>query len=417
MTHHIKKACPQGYLSSLTGDSLEKAWWTNHTPMAKNGYWVEEGRLKPLKVADAKAYPKASSPLWHWDESPKQVQFPRRWYDVCLRMGWSYEQKRRESTSFSLSQNLQGEGNSPERSKSLRFQLAAIFGRNQSWEPHHRYSKGFTVLYEGKIYKCLKPHLSGDLFNLKKWQLLENHVHVDAQAGRATFFPTDRGQQAIAYALEVAKAHLAASARCIQIDLSAPLSELLDVTLDHTLSITDPRLPGGTVKGKVIAYRFVVDGKTGERIAHIRLGVSMGTGMQVIAEMPQSQDYLEPDVWEESISCLDEIHKRSKTGLCFRIDQGEHLMGVCRPLMLSDQDLLEEIEIINDGEQQNRKLAKRQYPHSFDLKAALKEMPTNIRLKLKNLKTYGCLDHHVPVTVLTRWSAPKQIDLSAETNR
>lgn len=81
-----------------------------------------------------------------------------------------------------------------------------------------------------------------------------------------------------------------------------------------------------------------------------------------------------------------------------------------------ERDLVEGVEILNDGEQQNRRLAQQQYPRGLDLKAVLKEMPTDISIKLKDLKTYGCLDHQVQVDVLTAWSAPKQIDLSASTN-
>jgi len=417
ISHHLKKACPSGYLSSLTAESLEKAWWSKNTPLQKNGYHVVESQLKPIKPLDKATYPSASNPFWHWDEKPKQVQFPRQWYDLYLRLGWSYRQKRREVASFTLKHNVQDMNGGSQRVKTLSFSLASILGRNHLWQPDHVYTKGFQVLHEDAVYKCIKRHQSGDSFKPSKWLKQENHVHVDGQAARASFFPTERGQQAISYALEIAKAHIAASARCITVSVAARLEDLMNITLDHNLTIRDSRLPGGAVKGKVIGYRFLLNGKTGERIAEVKLGVSVGTGIQVTAAFPEDQPYVEADVWEETVSSLNGIHHRSPSAICFRMtgDQPPP-MGIHRPSVMYERDLVEGVEILNDGEQQNRRLAQQQYPRGLDLKAVLKEMPTNISIKLKDLKTYGCLDHQVQVDVLTAWSAPKQIDLSASTN-
>ncbi len=412
--HHIKQACPKGYLSSLTGESLERAWWDKNT-FKQNGYQVQDSRIKQVKPL-SKEFPVASHEFWHMDDKPKKVRFPRTWYDLQLRLGWTYCQKRHETATFCLKQNVQ-DINGSQRTKSLVFPLATILGRNQHWQPNHTYSRGFQVLHEDQVFQCIRRHTSTEEFNPKKWRLLENHAHVDGQAARAEFFATDRGQKAIAYGLEVAKAHLAASARCIAIGLTADLADLKDITLDHNLTIHDPRLPGGTVKGKVTSYNFTIDGKTGERTATVKLGVAIGTGVSITETMPVEENYAQEQILEENPNLWNEVHNRSPSALCFRIagDQAP-TMGIRRPAMLSEQELVQHIEILNDADQQNRKLAQRQYPHTSDIKGELKAMPTDVRIKLKDLKTYGCLDHQVHVDVLTTWSAPQQINLAAGRN-
>jgi hypothetical protein len=415
--HHIKRACRGGYLSSLTGESLEKAWWNEQTSLGSNGYRVEQSHLKPLKPLDKKTFPSVSDAFWHGGDKPKKVQFPRKWYDLQLRLGWSYRQKRRELALLTLKHNVQDLGGGGQRTKTLQFCLASILGRNSFWEPNHIYTPGFQVLHEEGVYKCIRRHQSGEFFNPRKWVKQDNHVHVHGQAARATFFPTDRGQEAIAYALEVAKAHLAASARCIHVNIAGHLNDLKDITLDHNLTIHDPRLPGGTVKGKVIGYRFIVDGQTGERLGKVRLGVSIGTGMSVTEAFRDYHTYAEEDVWDENPNYGDEIYNRSTSTICFRLKEDQiPPMGIQRPAMLTERELVQHMEILNDGDKQNRKLIKQQYPKTMDMKGVLKLIPTDIRIKLKDLKTYGCLDHTVHIDVLTAWSAPQHINLSAETN-
>jgi hypothetical protein len=414
---HIKRACPRWYISTLTPESLEQSWWRKGLDR-QNGYQVVESRLTKLKPRDRNTYPATSPELWHMADKPKKVQFPRSWYDVQLRLGWSYRQKRRETALFVLKQDVQDLNGQASRTKTLVFNLASILGKNHFWQPSHIYSQGFHVLYGDAVYRCIRRHQSRDAFNVKKWQRLDNHAHVDGQAARATFFPTDRGQQAIGYALEVAKAHLAASARCITVSLTGDLRDLKDVTMDHTMSIQDPRLPGGTLKGKVTGYRFIIDGKSGERMAEVRLGVAIGNGVSVTEAFPHEDLYGKDDIWEENPSAVGEIHNRSVSALCFRIrgDQSPP-MGIHMPAVLSERELIQDVEVLHEGDKQNRRLAKRQYPHNRDMKAVLKEMPTDVRIKLKDLTTHGCLDHTVQVDVLTTWSAPQHINLSAATNQ
>jgi hypothetical protein len=418
LSYHIKRACSKGYLSTLTGESLERSWWTKKATIRQNGYRLQDSQLKKIVPLDRASYPATSHEFWHLDEKPKKVQFPRTWYEVQMRLGWAYRQKRREAAHFTLQHKVQDIFGGGGRTKSLSFGLASILGRNHQWQPDHLYTEGFQVLHEGLVYKCKRRHQSGTEFNPKKWLSQENHTHVNGQAARAEFFTTERGQQAIAYGLEIAKAYLAASARCITVTVRAHLNLLKSITLDHNLTLRDPRLPGGKLKGKVTGYRMIIDGKSGEHIAEVRLSVAIGTGISVTEAFPQEEPYAEDTILEENPLSLDEIHNRSRSALCFRIkgDQPPP-MGIQKPSYLSDRNLVQHIEILNDADKQNRKLARRQYPHTTDLKGVLRDMPTDLRIRLKDLKTYNCLDRTLEVDVLTAWSAPQQIDLAAPSNQ
>lgn len=415
---HIKKACPQGYLSTLNGPSLEQSWWPDKQALRLNGYRLETSQLTRLNPENERKFPSASKAYWHKADKPKQVRFPRTWYDVQMRFGWSYNQKRRETAVLNLKQKIQDLSVGVGQRKSLSFNLNTILGQNHPWCPNRVYTRDFCVLYNGMVYRCIKRHTSKHAFDPKKWKLLPNLVHVDGQSARAEFFPTTRGQQAIGYGMEVAKAHLASSARCIQLTFRAPWQGLTSLTLDHNVVLQDERLPGATVTGKVVAYRFIADGASGEKIVEVKLGVSAGDGITSTDAFPEDSFYVEDGYAEENPSAHAHIYARSSSTLCYRIgENNDPPMGIHRPAELSEYDLIQQIEIMDDAVFQEHVLEQQQFPHSDDLKKVLRQRPTNVRIKLKDLRTHGCLDRTVHVETLTVWSAPKHIDLAAPCNR
>lgn len=416
--HHIKKACRGDYLSTLTGTSLERSWWSRDQRIGRTGYKVLESQLTKISLVDRKTYKKTSSEFWHFEEKPKKVKFPRSWYDLQLKVGWLYRQKRREMGRFTLQQNLQDISGAYKKEKTLTFHLASIVGRSQQWQPDHRYTKGFQVFYEGDVYRCLRMHIAGSAFSASKWQKLENYAHVDGQSLRPSFFLTDRGQQAIEHALEIAKSHLAASARCIVIRFMGDLKKLKGISTDHTVTLQDPRIPGGRVIGKVAGYRFIVDGETGEKIAQVSLSVSVGTGELITKPLGPLERYANDDVFEENMVASQDIYKTTKSQIHYVIDgQQSPQSGMLQLSGLTDRDMLQEVKIIFDADTQDSELLKEQYPNSMDMRQVLRAMPTDIQVKLRDLKTYDCLEHQVNINVLTTWSAPKQINLSASSNQ
>jgi len=98
-----------------------------------------------------------------------------------------------------------------------------------------------------------------------------------------TYFPSDRGLQSLQHMLCRARAKLRKRARAVQVSFNTrfEVGALLNCRMNGTL--TDVRLPGGTVTGKVISYKLEAHGETGEWIAHVTLGCSVGESASAAA--------------------------------------------------------------------------------------------------------------------------------------
>lgn len=95
---------------------------------------------------------------------------------------------------------------------------------------------------------------------------------------RRSYFPTDRGTTSVAYLANVAAAQLLASARCVEVTFAVPFSYAASLSLRHDGTITDPRLPGGSVTGKIKSYTISGDGGSGEMGCTVTLGCAPGYG-------------------------------------------------------------------------------------------------------------------------------------------
>ena len=189
------------------------------------------------------------------------------------------------------------------------------------------------------------------------------------------------------------------------------LSVLSAVTLNHSLTLKDPRLPGGKVTGKVIAYKFILDGQKGENLAWVTLGVSVGTGVKITKPSSKGEEYCESYFEKEDLN-------NSPSGICFEIPTGQYpANGLTKTGRLSEYDIIREIKVFNPADEQERRLIHQQPPYSLDTQKVLQDHPTDIQIKLLDLKTSECLLNDLAINVLTTWSAPQQIDLAAPTNK
>lgn len=98
---------------------------------------------------------------------------------------------------------------------------------------------------------------------------------------RRAYFTTERGNRSVAYLANVAAARLLASARCVEISFDVPFSYAASLSLKHSGTISDPRLPGGTATGKIKSYVIYGDGDTGEVGCAVTLGCTPGYGETV----------------------------------------------------------------------------------------------------------------------------------------
>ena len=109
-----------------------------------------------------------------------------------------------------------------------------------------------------------------------------------------TYFKTPRGQQSFQWLLAYAKAKLALRARCVEITFTVPWAVAVNAGLScrWNAQIDDPRLPGGTATGKVIAYTLVLSASEGMK-ASVTIGCTIGTGGAPVAALVGDSTYID----------------------------------------------------------------------------------------------------------------------------
>lgn len=421
LTTLIRSRFPGGMVNTLTGDNLVSKWWKTGEKVGKSGYWVEYSDLKevsPLRTGPLDLYPSYSSKIWisphdpmSKDPVPKQVRLKRKWYKMKLLLGWRYKQKRTENVHFTLSHKTQklGAGDGKIRTLTIPVYGLSYAHIQDKWTPGVRYSAGFRLTHEGNVYECARRHRARAIFDGPEQQ---DWVQIgvqpqDGEAPQSSFFTRPDGHIVIAHALEIAKAHLAASCRAVEITFTTRLSALSGISCDHHIHLSDERLPGGRATGKVTSYRLSGDGARGIFRADVTLGCGVGSKHQ---ERPT----IESDQMHECASQLETGLWRTPSGLTFQsvAQQPPHL-GIVNPEGLSAIDLVEDVHVEGLPHVQNEHLVLNQYPVRHSLNSVLGEVKTEIALRLKDLRARPNLVHDIHVTQISPWEGPRQIDLSA----
>ena len=431
LTPFIRSCFPQGIVNTLTGEDLKKKWWRPFEKIGHSGYWVDESTLEeitPNYTGDLNLYPATSDPIWlspddpaygqDKPDQPQQETLKRSWFKSKLVVGWQYHQKRQEKVHFTLKHATQLDPFSDERGRCLHLKLQNIASHDEKpfWRPFWTYSKGFQVRYGNEFYECVQKHLSHKSFQ-------EDHLywsplpHKKPKAffkpHQGCFFETERGKKAIEHALEIARAHLASSARAIDISFSGPFEVLAPLTCDHSVKIRDTRLPGQEVWGKVKSLRLCVEGTSGKKWGEVVLAVSIGSS--------SSSDPLSSYILQDSAPYAYEeygeadyhssvIQGVSPSGIPYIFPQPSIRFGH-DPKSLTARDLVQSIAVKNPPDRQNKHLMDHQYPVSHHIEVALKEVPTQIEIRLFDLKKLGEPTRDIFVDTPQAWSAPQQIHL------
>jgi hypothetical protein len=217
----IEHQFPQGRLNTLSPKDLVDHWPQTGRLLGRSGYAVVRGFLKefiPSSTGLLGIYP-TTTPLI---QGKTYRQF---WLEGELTLDWTYRQKRQERLEVRL---------------------------------HHR-----------------NQYLSSSNRPYRKLNLKLNHLMASRKT-QSRFFETEAGQKALSRALDIAKSHLAYSARAAEVTFQVAFQEALDITLDHQVTVHHPSLPGGKLTGKVTRYRFM---RTFDRaIAQITVAMATGTG-------------------------------------------------------------------------------------------------------------------------------------------
>jgi hypothetical protein len=161
---------------------------------------------------------------------------------------------------------------------------------------------------------------------------------------REGYFATDRGKQSFEYLLCLARAHALSRGRAVEIAFQTTFDRGVELSLRKNAFFTDPRIPGGQVAGKIISYELICDGGSGELLANVTLGATVGNqgDLEIVDGEPTyvAEGYVDVGyqiydgainlVVEDALAYFDYSDTEIETdGVdLFNITKTEHLLGV-----------------------------------------------------------------------------------------
>jgi len=111
-----------------------------------------------------------------------------------------------------------------------------------------------------------------------------------------SFIPSERGQQALQYLIQVGRANLMIRSRVVEIDWETQFENIFDMSCRKNAKIIDPRIPGGEATGKVVTYGLSKQ-ENSAPIGYVKIACPVGYG-DAIATAPGSPTYIEDDYIE-----------------------------------------------------------------------------------------------------------------------
>lgn len=407
LSPHIRRAFPLRQVNTYTEKAVLEKWPEPQKRLGRSGLWVLKSKLKPM-FPSSPLYPLYSAPLLLEKEkgAPRTYRMKRYWFKPQLWVRWQRRQKRHETLSLTLMHDFQplipGEG----EDKIVEFTLQNINpdGEVYPWQPEGFYRKDTKISFENKIYKAKRDHTSSLAFqeDSDQWTF-KKHFHTPlGSPARASFFLTERGYKAAEHAMERAKVILAQSARAVDISFEAPWNDLREVTTDTSVTLSDPRLPGGTITGKVVKSLLIAKGETGERIGKLTLLCAVGTGTKENGASQGTAHYSLEDYTDGAYEVYKDAHCLTPSGLSYvKYDDQAPPAGMERGPMVRG------IHLTYGPEAQEEEMKRHSSPVA--VKKALAENPTHLRIFFKDLRTKEKLEHMISVTLPVPWSAPRQI--------
>ena len=306
---HIELQFPQGRICTLSPAGLLASWPKTGQMLGRSGYAVVRSTLELFN-------PGQTGSLNHYPTKTPEINghyYRIHWLKGDLTVEWCYRQKRKEILSFQVKH------------------------KNQYLNGTQRPSRKLTL-------------------RLPK---------ANIETATSVFFETDLGRQAVLDAIKIAQAHLAYSARSIEVTCQIPFTDALDLTLDHQIEIQHTSIPQGRISGKLVSYRL--ERHFDRAVAYLKVLVATG------------------DTCTASSS--------------FEIIPVSELEGISDAARLTAEQTIDHIRIHN---------------HAFDQIAVLQtseltnEQATWIDLNLKDMRTHDVLDRHYMINDLM-WSAPNQM--------
>lgn len=355
----IAKKFSDGIICSLTHikDSVKKL-----CGLCKNGYNALRCSVKevnPAAIIPLKNFSRTSREfaIAAKDNSSKkiEVRFKKFYFYGEMLFSWHHRQKRSETISLTVVNTNVERG----RDKKINLKLNNVQLPRQypNWNFFTRYKSGDKILFEAFVFECKENHFSGNKFDESKWNKISRAPDALVSDSCGAFFETERGKNAIKYALQSAVALINYSSRYVEISFCVDAAKFLWITVNEQITLIDKRFEGGQISGKVTKTNLSADAH--ERIMRITIACSLkkhiNNSLDKINEYMRS---LQIPIEEKSKIALDEIVK--------------------------------DVEITNPPEEQEKILAQADAKSISDLESELKRHPTKIKVSLAPLSS-GCI--------------------------
>jgi hypothetical protein len=231
------------------------------------------------------------------------------------------------------------------------------------------------------------------------------------------FIHTTRGLQAVEHLLLVARAHLIARSRTVEIAIATDFKTALRLrSLRKAILLHDHRLPGGEAIGKIIKVQLSVDGSSGEAKGVITIASCVGKGGSH-STSPGTSTYAD-DVFDNVSEYTNVIVLTDTADIAWTIpDPVTFDDGLDFIAGLNSFNSVELVSLANGTSSQRDAIEAASAGPDTDqaaISTLLQTIPTQITVQMKPMEG-GPFQDEVVVSV-SDLIIPKQIDLEAPSN-
>ncbi|GHU12716.1 hypothetical protein FACS189449_06900 [Alphaproteobacteria bacterium] len=322
-------------------------------------------RISPVQNAHFFSFPQVSREFVVEKSASKpkmSVRFKRFYFEGRMLINWHYKQKRKENITLKVVNTKVKHGR--EKDVHIKLNSLQLPKEYQRWNYFCYYGCCQKVLHGECLFECVESHISEDKFDEAKWKFLSKIPDALPDESASSFFGTDRGKNAIRYAVQKAIALINYSSRYVEIDFSVCAKDFMDTTLDDQVTLIDNRFPGGSICGKITKIVFFADCDCRT------LNITICCNLDGLNEIP-------PEKLNEYFHQLQIANDTPK---------------------MNKEDIVMKISVANMPEEQEELLSKIKAKTPAELKSELRKYPTKIKIMLHPLSTMRVItkDYQIP---------------------
>lgn len=349
--------------------NLKKMFFNVVNSLDRVGYQILKSdifEINPKNKNNFVTYQMASEklPITSKDAKDKfHVRLKRFYFDGCLYLGWRYKQKRSETVDIPVLNSSVKYG----REKNIYIKLSDIqLPKNYPlWSFFTNYDVNNRIIYEAKVYKCTLFHNSDDFFDEQYWEYVSDVPDALADNTSSTFFNSNRGRNAIKYALQKVVSTIKFSQRSVEISLSIDAKKHIKLSVNDGVVVKDKRFLGGEIRGKVIKTHF--EANCDKKLMHLTIACDLNDQLQ--CDKPKSTDL---NQYIDSIA-----------------------INAPASASVTSSNIIEKVEVYNAADEQHELLLSCNAKSVSDLEKVISQNATKIKVKLHPQNTMRCISNTV----------------------